>query len=133
MTLDPRPVPVVTEEIVEGLTELRFGLVGRIRLEDPCVRLHHLTERPERDSVSIRERAASAPDELRVRVDGFGELVDEAALADPGYTHNRYELRFAFLSRARERVDQNVELAPSPDERRELAANRARPRGGSER
>ena len=41
--------------------ELRRGLRGRVRLEDPALGLHDLAERPERDPVAVGQAAALAP------------------------------------------------------------------------
>ena len=106
-------------EPAHRLGELPLGLLGRVGLEDPGVRLRHLGQRPVGDPLPVGQRAALAPvDQLRLGVYHLRELVDEAALADPGHADEGHELRRAFFSRTREGVPQQVELAPTADERR---------------
>ncbi len=89
----------------------RLGVVG---LEDAGLALDDLAERPERDAVA--GTAASAPDASRsTRPPLFGraeELVDEAALADPGLADDRHELgRATVAGRRSQRPEQD---APAP-------------------
>ncbi len=103
----------------DDVVELPLGLVLRVRLEDACVRLHHLAERPEADALAVRERATLTPvDELGVPLDRLEELVDEPALADARLPDEGHELCGAPASHALERIEQRVELAAAPDERR---------------
>jgi hypothetical protein len=119
-----RPVDVVRRDrLCDDVLELPFGLFLGVRLEDPGVGLDHLAERPEADALTIRKRAALAPvDELRVMLDRLEELVDEAALPDPGLADERHELGGADAPRALERVQQRVELALTADKWRPHAA-----------
>ena len=76
-------------------------------------------ERPERDAVAVGEAATLAPrDELRVGVGDAGQLVHEAALADPRHADEGEELRRSLVSRALEGIANDAELTLAPDELR---------------
>src|SRR5829696_7964115 len=90
-----------------------------IALEDPGLRLGHLAQRPEGDSLPVWEGTALPPgDEVRFLVDDPRELVDEAGLADTWHADERHELRLALGAGTRERIDEQIELALAADERR---------------
>src|SRR5207253_2277061 len=75
--------------------------------------------RPVRDTLPVRQRAPLPPvDQVRIRVDGLRELVDEAALADPRDAYERHQLRRALLSRTDECTGHELDLALPPYERR---------------
>src|SRR5205085_5332416 len=114
-----REEPVGLVHLPNRRAELLFCNLSRIRFEHPGLRLDHLTEGPEAHPFAVCEGAAvPPPDELRIRLDGLEELVDESALADAGLADKRHELRRAFAAHTREGVDEHVELAVAPDERR---------------
>jgi hypothetical protein len=83
--------------------ELLFSRGGRVRLQDPGLRLHDLAESPERDPFAVREAAPLPPEEdLRVAVHDLGELEDEPRLPDSGDAHDRHELRRELLAHPRQ-------------------------------
>ena len=95
------------------------GLLGIVALEDAGLGLDDLRERPEGHAVAVGEGAALSPgDELDVLVDRPEELGDEPALADAGHADERDELWRALLAHARQRRDEQLELAAAADERR---------------
>ena len=119
MRLDARLVARAGERVLDDLVDLRRDVLRRVLLENARLRLDDLAERPERDPVTVGEAASLAPrDELRVGIDDALELVDEPALADPGDTDQREELRRALVTRAFECVPNDAELALAPDELR---------------
>ncbi len=84
--LEPRPLVTVGEH----RSELVPGDLRRVALEDARMRLHDLAERPERDSVAVREAASLPPaDELGATVHVREELGDLARLADPRLSRRR--------------------------------------------
>ena len=90
-------------------TDLFAGDLCRVAFQDPGLRLHDLAERPEAHALAVGQRPATAPvDELVALLDRAVELVDEAALADPGHADQRQELWFALPLDPVERVDQRV-------------------------
>jgi hypothetical protein len=116
MAADPAGISGI-EKRLGHRTDLFAGGVCRIAFQDPGLRLHDLAECPEAHSLAVGQRTAAAPiDELVSFLDRAVELVDEAALADPGHADERHELRFALPLDASERVDQRVELAFPADE-----------------
>ena len=116
--LDPLGFGVVNHLTHAG-SQLAFGLVGRIRLEDPCLGLDDFSESPVRDPFAVRKRAPLAPvDDLGIRLDSLEELVDEAALADAGYPDERHELRIALCAHAAECIREHVQLPLAPDQGR---------------
>ena len=118
MPLDPRASGPVGHDRAHGGCELLRRPPPAVGLEDAGLRLHHLAERPERDALAVRKRAALAPgDELGVLVDRPEELVDEPALADPGDADERHELWRALRAHARGR--------------RRAASSRSRPTSGA--
>ncbi len=118
MALDPHALTLVGHDRRRRHQLLRGGM-GRVRLEDTRLRLDDLAERPEGHTLAIRERAALPPrNQLVVAVDDPAELVQEPALADPGYADQRDELCRAFLACAGKRVDEHVELGLTPDKLR---------------
>ena len=85
----------------------------------PACALTISRERPERDTVAVREAAALTPgDELRVGVGDARQLVDEAALADSRHADEREELRRSLVARALEGIADDAELALASDELR---------------
>ena len=119
MTLDPRALGLVGQEIADGGSHLADRLVRAIGLEDPRLRLHYLREPPERRPLAVRERAALAPDdEFRVVVDDAEELADETRLADPGDPDDGDELRLEPCPCTGEPPDEDLELVVPSDERR---------------
>ena len=117
MRLDARLVARARERVLDGLVDLRRDLLVRVLLEDACLRLDDLAERPQRDPVAVGEAASLAPgDELGVGVDDALELVDEAALADARDADEREELWRALVSRPLEGVSDDAELALATDE-----------------
>ena len=114
------PLCVLLHEGVDRACEFGVGLLDVVGLEDACLRLDHLGERPEADALAVGKRAALAPeDELGVLLAAFDrghQLTDEAALPDAGDADERDELGRFLKSRARERALQQLELAFAADE-----------------
>ena len=118
MRLDPRvssPVPASAASTTWWIFVAMSSVA--VLLEHTCLRLDDLAERPERDAVAVGEAAPLAPgDELRVSLDDAVQLVDEAALADPGDADEREELRRPCVAGALERVPDDAQLALAADE-----------------
>ena len=88
-----------------------------VRLVDAGLCLDDLREGPERDPVAVREAATLAPRrELGLGVDHARELVEQAALADPGNAEKRNELGCALLACAIEGGTKGGELAFAANE-----------------
>jgi len=118
VALDPVCALLVGNEIRDRLVQLRLGGVGGIGLEDACLRLHHLADRPEGDSLAVRQRAALPPvdDQVGVGVHRLGELPYEPALADARDADERDQLCPPLAQGAREPVREPVELLAAADE-----------------
>ena len=94
-------------------------VLGRVLLEHAGLGLDDLAERPQRHAVAVGETASLTPgDELRIGVDDALQLVDEAALPEPGDADEGDELRRPLVQRAVERVAEDGELAVAADELR---------------
>jgi hypothetical protein len=114
---DP-PLLRLSDALHHRLVQLALDILRRVALEDSGLRLHHLSERPERHALAIRKRAAVPPvDEVGLRFDMREQLGDETALADPGNTDDRYERRRVLLPCALECIDELVYLPLAADER----------------
>src|SRR3954452_15034613 len=102
----------VGDEVSQELAELRLCNLRGIGLEDRGLRLDHLAEGPECDTLPVRERTALAPedDEVGIGVDGLRELPDEPALPDSRHADEGEKLRHAFPFGAGERVQEQVEF-----------------------
>ena len=85
--------------------ELRRRHFRRVGLEDRRLPLHDLAERPEGDSLSVRETASLAPaDDLQLRVHVGEELGDQAALAHARLADDRDQLHRTLLRCARSKI-----------------------------
>ena len=123
MTFDPLCLPRVGDEVAHGAVELRLRRRRVVRLQDPGLGLDHLTERPERDSLAVRETPATTPgDETGVVLERALELPDEPALADSGNAHQGHQLNGAVAASASERVQDQAQLLLSTHERSERRA-----------
>jgi hypothetical protein len=79
------PVGVGVDVRTDGPLELLGRLLARVALQNSCLLLNHLAERPEGDALPLRKRAALPPgDQLRLLLDHVMQLVDEARLPIPG-------------------------------------------------
>ena len=77
----------------ERALELRLGLLRRVGLEDPALRLDDLPQRPERDPLAVGKTAPLPPaHEARPVVDVGEQLRAEAALAHPRLTYDHHQL-----------------------------------------
>ena len=88
MALHPVRFVRIVDDFLNGAAELGFGVLGRVRREDPCPALYHLAECPEGDALTVGQ----APTQLPRRWIGVvgrraQELVHETALADAGLPH----------------------------------------------
>ena len=94
------------------------GLV--VRLGQSGAPADHLAERPERDPLAVRRRAAAVPvDVLEHAVDVLLELPGQAALADAPGPADRDEPRPAVAARSRRAASLSVpQLLVTADERR---------------
>jgi hypothetical protein len=100
----PLSLEVLREERRLQLCGSHFG---GIRLEDACLGLHDLPERPKRDPFAVRQAASLPPaDEPGLRVDVAEELGHEPALAHTRLAHDRHQLHRPLLRRALEDPDQ---------------------------
>ena len=92
---------------------------GRVVLENACLSLDDLAERPVRDTVAVGKAPPVAPvDELFVVRHRSAQLGDEAALADPRHADEGDELRLLLDTHAGERTEEQRALVVAPDERR---------------
>ena len=113
---------VVRHHSRHGGAQLLGGLVRRIRIEQTCLRLDHLAERPVGDAFAVRQAAALPPaGQRRLCVDVYEQLSDEPALADPRLADDRHQLHRTLLRGALERADQERLLELAADERRRVA------------
>ena len=104
----------------DGSSELARGFFSRVGIEDAGLSLDHLAHGPVRHSLAVRKAAALAPvDQVGIGLDALlKELEHEPALSDPGDADEGDKLWFARRAGAGEGVDQDVELAAPPDQRR---------------
>ena len=117
MRLDASFVTRAGKRALDGRVDLLGDFLGRVLFEHTRLSLHDLAERPERDSVAVRQAASLAPrDQLGVGVDKPLQLVDEATLSDAGDADEGQELRRSLMARALERVPNDAELALAADE-----------------
>src|SRR5581483_9056381 len=113
------------EQVGDGVVfavgaQLLLRLVERVVVGDAGRGLHHLGERPVRDALAVRERAA---EEDGRALDAGYELAREAALADAGIAVDRDERGAARADGALVRVLEQLELALAADERRREPAH----------
>ena len=80
--------------------------------------LHHLAERPERDSLAVGQAAALSPEREHVRivVEGSLELPQQPRLADPGLAGHCDELEGRLVDGSPVRLAQEGELVRPPEE-----------------
>ena len=118
LPLEPLRLRWIGCHLRDHAAQLLPGLVDRVALEDPCLRLHDLGQRPEGHAVAVGQGSALTPgDERLVLVDSCEELEDEPALADAGDSDEGDELRRSLLPNAPERRDQQVDLPATADKR----------------
>ena len=87
----PEPLPFLPLRQDGGELVLRHN--RRIRLQDACVGLQDLSQRPERDPLPIRQAPPLPPsDQVRPGVDVRTQLGHDPALAQSRLTHDRYQL-----------------------------------------
>jgi hypothetical protein len=128
--LEPAPLGVIRDPLLERRGELRARCGRVVRLDDPRPAAHHLGQRPEADPLSVRRGAALVPvDDLGDAVDVLLELPDQPRLADPALPHDRNEPRPSLGRRGRVEVLEHPQLGAASDERRLelLAAPRPAP------
>ena len=117
LRLDPVGVARIRQDVVDRDSELLLDVGRRVLLDDAGLRLDDLRERPERDTVAVREAATLAPrDELRVGIGDARQLVHEAALADARHADEREELRRSLVPCALEGIADDAELALAADQ-----------------
>ena len=117
-------------------SELVPGDLWRVALEDARVRLDDLAERPERDSVAVRETASLPPaDELRATVHVAQKLGDLSRLADARLSDDGDELHRAVANSPVEEPGEERSLDVATDERGRVRPDDVAPetRDGSER
>jgi hypothetical protein len=115
---DPRPLGLL-DVLRDRLAKFPGDVLRGVALEDSRLRLHHLSERPERGSFAVRQRPPVPPeDELLERVHMCEQFCDEAALADAGNTGERHLLRRSLLAGPLERIDELIQLSAAADQRR---------------
>ena len=101
---------VARARLAELLECLLGGVVGR----DPGCRLHHLRQRPVRQTFAEGQRP---PGEDARPLEAGEELAGEPALPDPGLPEDRDELRAAVADGARKCVLEQLELLLAADVR----------------
>ena len=107
------PSRSATASLSQQSTELLERFRGWVDIGDACRRLDHRGDRPERDALAVRERAAR---EHGRALDAGGELFDEPRLADAWVAEHRDEGGAAVAHRAVVRVVQQLELLLAPHE-----------------
>ena len=107
------------EALVQAAGRLRCDRLGRVAVEDPGLGLEDLGHRPVGDSVAVRK--APSPDHPRVW-HRAGELVRQAALADPWRAHEGHQRRSPRPDGSVEQRAQEDELAVPPDHHRSQVA-----------
>ena len=125
----PRDVGIVGQHLVHGPPNLFRSFARTILFMDAGLRLDDLAQRPQGDSIAIRQAPALPPrNELVVGVDHLTQLVDEAAFADARHADECHELRGscvrARLSASRSTESSSYHVRPAPSGRR---APRRRP------
>ena len=111
--------------LAEAGRELGAGVLLAVLRHDPGRLPEHLGQRPVGDAVAVGQ--AAAPQYHRLVGDAPHELLDEAALADPGLAEQRDEPALGPGDRTTELRVQGGDLAGAPDERqvRRSGARRA--------
>jgi hypothetical protein len=75
---DPLGVAALANRLRDRAPEFCFGVIGRVRLQNPGLRLDHFGQSPEAHAFAVGQATALAPvDELRIGFDRPEELVDE--------------------------------------------------------
>ncbi len=117
--LEPAPLLRVGDMLIDRGAQLRERGLRLLLLEDPGTHPHHLSERPVRHPVPVREAATPVPPEgIRQPVDVLLELPGESRLADAGDPHHRDELRLPFLGAGVKELLDEPQLAVASDEGR---------------
>ena len=128
--LDPAPLGLVADELLERRTELPARELGRRAVRDPGPAADHLRHRGERDSLSVGEGAAVVPRDLvGVLVDPTVELPRQPALADARDARHRHQAAASVSHDAGRQVGQLHELSIATDQRPGVRA--AGPTGGT--
>ena len=119
MAHDPARLALVRQELGGGRVQLGLGRRCVVGLHHARVRLRHLGQRPERDAVAVRERAALEPrNRIAALVHRRAQLEQHPALADPREPDERDELRDSLAACTGERIPEQCELLAAADERR---------------
>src|SRR3972149_2868258 len=112
------PPPLVGYPAGNGLGDLLASRRRVVSLEEAAAPSDHHTEGPEGDPLTVGRRApAVPPGVLDETVGVLGELPGEAALPDPGGTHDRHESRPPVPPGRMEEVLEEPELVVATDER----------------
>ena len=135
MFVHPLRLDLVVHDGRDRRPELGRGLVGRVRLEDAGLRLHHLAERPEAHAFPVRQRPALAPvgEDLGIVVERRVELEQEPALADPRCSDEGDELRGPLALGTGERIPEEAQLLLPPDQLGAAAEGDVHTEAGSRR
>ena len=107
MRLDPARVAGSAEDVGDGSVELLAHGHLAVLLEDPCLRLDDLGERPEGDAVAVRKTAALAPRDSS----GSASAIRDSSwsrrlLPMPRHTDERHELRRTLVAGAVEGISE---------------------------
>ncbi len=131
--LEPGPLLLVGDVLLDRGAELCERGLGRLLLEDPRPHAHHLGERPVRHTLAVgKTTAAVPPEEVGEPVDVLLELPGEARLPETRRADDRDELRLALFRRAVEDLLDEAQLPVAPLERRLEADRLLRAAAGSE-
>ena len=115
---DPLGLGVVVDQAFNRLAQLGCSRLRWLRLEDACLSLDDLPDRPEGHALAVWQAPALAPPhQVGTVVDRPAELPDQTALAHPGFARNGDELGGATGDRPFEGVDQQAQLLRSAHER----------------
>ncbi len=108
------PEQVGDRVVAAACAQLLDRLLDGVVVRDAGGDLDHLSERPVRDALAVRQRA---PGEDGGALDSLDELAREAALADAGLAVDREQVRALVPHDAREVVFEQLELVLATDER----------------
>ena len=107
---------------LDRLVELGARRRSVVRFQDSRLLLEDLGHRPERDAFSVREHTSLAPGrQLGRSLDLGPQLLDQAALADPGNAHDRHQLHRLLGPAALERTQQQPAFCLAAHQRRRFA------------
>jgi hypothetical protein len=118
----------------DGVIDLGRGDLGIVGLEDAGLGLHDLAQRPECDSIAVREAAALAPGQGgRVGLSVGEKLGDDPTLADAGLADDGDQLNGARCDALVKEALEQTQVDLSTDVRAAIGPNQIDPKMGTGR